>query len=165
MKTMMLAAVMLVMTAAFMPAGVRAADSCDGTFTVGDSTVTLKSVYVTLDRLFSEPGKDYLRVVLSDVPVTPAQATDDFALQKLTRDGKLHAVILIVNPDKQVVSTQLYDPGFKMDSVSSAGTNNRLDPTAMDKTHIAGKAYTKEPREFRNVAYEYAATFDGAIHR
>ena len=142
-----------------------AADSCDGTFTVGGSTVKLTSAYVGVDQLFSEPGKEHLRVVLSDVPLTAAAAADDFAMQKLTRDKKLHAVVLIVSPDKQIKSTQLYDPGFNMDSVSSAGTNNRFDPGKGDKNRISGKAYTKEPHEFRNVRYEYAASFDAAIHR
>ena len=147
--------------------GVLAADSCDGTFSVGGSTVKLTAAYATIDRLFSEPGKEHVRVVLSDVPVPAAAAADDFALQKLMRDKKLHAVVLIVSPDKQVRSTQLYDAGFNMDSVSSAGTNNRFDPSAKgnDKNRISGKAYTKDPREFRGVPYEYAATFDTAIHR
>jgi hypothetical protein len=163
MKTLALAAVLV---AAATTAG--AADSCEGTFAVGGSTVHLTSAYATIDRLFSEPGKDYLRVVLSDVPVPPAAAADDFALQKLTRDKGLHAVVLIVSPDKQVVSTQLYDAAFKMDSVSSAGTNNRFEPSARgssDKGIISGKAYTKDPREFRGVRYEYTATFVAAIHR
>src|SRR5690349_23732787 len=86
-----------------------AADSCDGTFVVGGSTVKLTSAYATIDRLFSEPGKEHLRVVLSDVPVPAAAAADDFALQKLARDKKLHAVVLIVSPARQIVSTQLYD--------------------------------------------------------
>lgn len=146
----------------------RAADSCDGTFAVGGSSVKLTAAYAAIDQMFSEPGKDFVRVVLSDVPITAAAATDDFALQKLTREKKLHAVVLIISPDKQIRSTQLYDPGFKMDSVSSAGTNNRFDPSAgggSNKNRISGKAYTKEPRDFRGVAYEYAATFDAAIHR
>jgi len=149
-------------------AGARAADVCDGTFTVGGSTVKLTSAYATVDQMFSEPGKEHLRVVLSDVPLSPAAAADDFALQKLTRDRKLHAVVLIISPDRQIKSTQLYDPGFRMDSVSSAGTNNRFDTPAPGKgvkNRISGKAYTKEPREFRDVPYEYAASFDAAIHR
>ena len=163
MKTLALVAVLLAVATS-----ARAADSCDGTFAVGGSSVKLTSAYVTIDPLFSKPGQEYLRVVLSDVPVPAAAAADDFALQKLTRDKKLHAVVLIISPDKQVKSTQLYDAGFDMDSVSSAGTNNRFDPNVggvNNKNRIRGKAYTKEPREFRSVRYEYTVTFDASIHR
>jgi hypothetical protein len=115
--------------------------------------------------VFSESGKDHLRVVLSDAPLPAAAAADDFALQKLTRDRKLHAVVLIISPAKQVKSTMLFDAAFNMDSVSSAGTNNQFEAATFTKDRVAGEAFTKEAREFRGVPYEYRAKFDAAIHR
>jgi hypothetical protein len=140
-------------------------DACDGSFSVAGATTKLTSVYASIDRVFSEPGKDHLRVVLSDAPLPAAAAADDFALQKLTRDRKLHAVVLIISPAKQVKSTMLFDAAFNMDSVSSAGTNNQFEAATFTKDRVAGEAFTKEAREFRGVPYEYRAKFDAAIHR
>ena len=140
-------------------------NTCDGTFTVAGSTAKLKFASAAVDSLFSSGAKEHVRVVLSDVQVPPETAADDFALQKLMRDGRLHAVVLIISPDKQVVSTQLYDSAFKMDSVSSAGTNNRFDATSFGRNRVAGKAYTRAPDDFRSVRYEYSATFDATVHR
>ena len=152
-------------TIAINAAAAQSGDACDGSFSVAGSTAKLTHVYVSIDRLFSEPGKDHLRVVLSDVPVPAATAADDFALQKLTRDRKLHAVVLIISPEKQVKSTMLFDAAFNMDSVSSAGTNNQFEAATFTKGRVAGVAFTKEAREFRGVPYEYKAKFDAAIHR
>jgi hypothetical protein len=140
-------------------------DACDGSFSVAGATAKLTSVHTSIDRLFSEPGKDYLRVVLSDAPLPGLAAADDFELQKLTRDRKLHAVVLIISPEKQVKSTLLFDAAFNMDSVSSAGTNNRFEAATFTKDRIAGEAFTKEAREFRGVPYEYRVKFDAAIRR
>ena len=145
--------------------GAQTKNTCEGSFVVGGATAKLTAVYATIDRLFSEPGKDYVRVVLSDVPVPAEAAADDFALQKLTKERKLHAVVLIISPAKQVASTQLFDAAFSMDSVSSAGTNNQFEAAAFTKDRVAGEAFTKEAREFRGVRYEYRAKFDASIHR
>src|SRR6185369_6790362 len=160
MKRCRLAAAVIAVTAT----AVQAGDACDGSFSVAGTTAKLTAVHASIDRLFSEPGKDYLRVVLSDAPVPAAAAADDFALQKLTRDRKLHAVVLIISPTKQVTSTMLFDAAFNMDSVSSAGTNNQFEAATFTKDRVAGEAFTKEAREFRGVRYEYRATFDAAIH-
>jgi len=160
MKRCRLAAAVIAITAT----AVQAGDACDGSFSVAGTTAKLTAVYAGIDRLFSEPGKDYLRVVLSDAPVPAAAAADDFALQKLTRVRKLHAVVLIISPTKQVTSTMLYDAAFNMDSVSSAGTNNQFEAATFTKDRVAGEAFTKEAREFRGVRYEYRAKFDAAIH-
>ena len=146
-------------------AAAQSRDACDGSFSVAGATVKLTAVYATVDPIFSEPGKEHLRVVLSDAPVPPAAAADDFALQKLTRDRKLHAVVLIISPAKQVKSTQLFDAAFNMDSVSSAGTNNQFEAATFTRDRVGGEAFTKEAREFRGVRYEYRAKFDAAIHR
>ena len=156
-----LAAAAIALTAS----GARAGDACDGTFTVAGTTAKLTNVHVTVDSMFSEPGKDHLRVVLSDSPVPAAAAADDFALQKLTKDRNLHAVVLIISPAKQVRSTMLFDSAFNMDSVSSSGTNNQFDAVTFTKDRVAGEAFTKEAREFRGVRYEYHAKFDAAIRR
>lgn len=143
----------------------QAGESCEGTFTVDGSTAQLKFAYAAIDSLFSSGSKEHVRVVLSDVKLAPEAVTDDFALQKLAREKKLRAVVLIISPEKQVVSTQLYDARFDMDSVSSAGTNNQFDAKSFTRNRVAGKAYTKKPNEFRRVTYEYSATFDTAIRR
>src|SRR5436190_5660651 len=129
-------AIVLMTVACSVATATQTADVCDGTFTVAGSTAQLRFAAAAIDPVFSDSTKDYVRVVLSDVKLPVSAVTDDFALQKLTADKKLHAVVLIIAPTQQVASTQLYDAGFQMDSVSSAGTNNQFEAKTLTRSRV-----------------------------
>ena len=144
--------------------------AADGTAT-GTFTVKGKATNITHAYAMSMPNpmdktKAAIRLILSDVALTP-QVLDDktpTALEEMTRAGKLHAIeALITVDDKAVIATMLHDAGFKMNSVSVAGTNIKLDVKTLDKTTFAGKLYTAKPDDFNDVPFEYAVTFSAPL--
>jgi hypothetical protein len=143
----------------------QTAASASGTFTVDGNATALHFVWAGAQPGFRDSSREDIRVVVSDVRLSSADAADDFALQRLTRAGALHAIVLIIDADKQIISTGLYDARFKMDSASSAGTNNRLAVRMFTRDRIAGKASTLEPDDVRDVPYTYSVTFDAPIQR
>lgn len=132
-----------------------------GTFTVAGKAAKLTHVYATIGPGFFDKKKQDITVTLSDIELTPKQLGDDFALIDLTNAGKLHAIVLVIDEDKQIISCQLHDQAFHM-SASVAGTNNKFEATTFTKTRIAGKAYTEKPDTFgpKDVPYQFSATFD-----
>ena len=140
--------------------------TASGTMTVKATTTRMAYAYAMSTSNPFDKAKPALRLVLSDVALTPKVLADNspFALQDLMRAGKLHAIEAIVSvDDKSVLGTQMYDPKFEMSSVSVAGTNIKLDVKTLDKTTFAGKLYTEKPDDFNKVPFEYAITFSAPI--
>lgn len=69
----------------------QAQDQAIGTFTVGGKTVTFKQVYATLAPSPTDAKQQYLVLLVTDVPVAPAERTPE-RLQNAASAGKLHAV-------------------------------------------------------------------------
>ena len=82
-----LCAVLLVLAA--LPAA--AADTATGTFTVEGKTVRFANVYATLERDPAEASRQYLMLLVADVPVAAADRAPD-RLLALAKAGTLHAV-------------------------------------------------------------------------
>lgn len=142
----------------------QAAPTVSGTFTVAGKAAKITHVYASSGPGFFDKSKTDMMVVLSDIELTPAQLADQFALVELANAGKVHAIVLVIDADKQIISCQMHDQAFKM-SASVAGSNNKFDATAFTKTRIAGKAYTAKPDTFgpRDVPYEFSVTFDAPV--
>src|SRR3954470_24717331 len=68
-----------------------AADTVLGTFTVSGRTLQFKNVYATLERDARESGRQYLMLLVADVPVAPADRTAARLLQ-LAKAGQVHAL-------------------------------------------------------------------------
>ena len=71
----------------------RAADKATGTFTVDGKTVRLTEVYASLERDPAEADRKYLMLLVTDVPVAPADRVPD-RLLALAKAGTIHAVRL-----------------------------------------------------------------------
>ena len=144
-----------------------AAGTAKGAFTVQGKASKLAYAYASARADSVDKTKEEIRVILSDVPLDAKVLEDPspFGLQDMTKANKLHGIRFLIGPSKNVISTSLYDPAFKMDSVSAAGTDIKLDVQALDKTRVAGRLYTAKPLDFNGVAYEYNVTFDAPIKR
>src|SRR3954471_7553216 len=68
-----------------------AADKAIGTFTVDGKTVRFTEVYASLERDPVEAGRKYLMLLVTDVPVAPADRAPDRLLAK-AKAGTIHAV-------------------------------------------------------------------------
>ena len=69
----------------------QAADKVVGTFTVEGKTVKFAGVYATLERDPADAGTKYLMLLVTDVPVAPADRTPA-RLLALAKAGTIHAV-------------------------------------------------------------------------
>lgn len=145
----------------------RAEGTANGTFTVKGKATKLTYAYAAARPDSSDKTKEEIVVVLSDVPLTPAVLQDPtpFGLQDLTRANKLHAISVRISSSKEITSTSMYDPAFKMSSVSVAGSNIKLELKTFEKAAIAGKVYTAKPDDFNDVPFEYAVAFSAPIAR
>ncbi len=154
---------LLALTSVPLGAG-QAATTASGTFTVAGRAAKITHVYASSGPGFFDKSKIDTTVVLSDIDLTPAQLADEFALVKLADAGKVHALVLVIDTAKQIISCQMHDQAFKM-SASTAGSNNKFDATTFTKTRIAGKAYTVKPDTFgpKDVPYEFSVTFDAPV--
>jgi alpha-D-ribose 1-methylphosphonate 5-triphosphate synthase subunit PhnH len=144
---------------------IAAQGTATGTLKVAGKAVPLTHAYAITRPDPFDKAKEAVLLVLSDAALTPAQLADPFALQALMKANKLHAVSAIIQESNAIASTMLYDSAFKFDSVSVAGTNNKLDVQTFDRTTIAGKLYTQKADDFANVPYEFSATFSAPIQR
>jgi hypothetical protein len=141
-----------------------AAATVSGTFTVAGKAANLTHVYAKSGPGFFDKKKIDTTITLSDIELTPKQLADDFALGDLANAGKVHAIVLVIDDAKQIISCQLHDQAFHM-SASVAGTNNKFEATTFTKTRIAGKAYTEKPDTFgpKDVPFQFSVTFDTPI--
>jgi hypothetical protein len=154
----------LITLAATALAARQGAATASGTFTVAGKAAKINHVYASSGPGFFDKSKTDTTVVLSDIELTPAQLADQFALVELANAGKVHAIVLVIDAEKQIISCQMHDQAFKM-SASTAGSNNKFDATTFTKTRIAGKAYTVKPDTFgpRDVPFEFSVTFDAPV--
>jgi hypothetical protein len=160
-----LALSVVLITLAVTPLAARqGAGTASGTFTVAGKAAKITHAYAVSGPGFFDKSKIDTMVVLSDVELTAADLADESALPKLAAAGKAHAIVLVIDAEKQIISCQMHDAAFKMPA-STAGSNNKFDATAFTKTRIAGKAYTVKPDTFgsRDVPFEFSVTFDAPV--
>lgn len=82
-------AILVLCALAAMPAW--GADKATGTFTVDGRTTRFTEVYASLDRDGADASRKYLVLLVSDVPVAPADRVPD-RLLALAKAGTIHAV-------------------------------------------------------------------------
>lgn len=144
-----------------------AGGTATGTFTVQGKATPMAYAYASAKADASDKSKEEIHVIVSDVALDDKVLTDPtpFGLQDLTKANKLHGIKFIINPEKQVISTSMYDAAFKMGSVSVAGSDIKLEVQTLTKTNIAGKLYTAKAGDFNGVPYQYNFTFSAPITR
>jgi hypothetical protein len=149
-----------------LPARSQTAGKADGSYTVGGKTTRLTYAYAMAKKGFFDETKEDVLVILSDVALSASALADQFERMKMAADGKLHALELTVNPEKQVTSGTLLHEAFAryQGSVSVAGMH-QFDATTFDGKTIAGKLSTSRPSDFQKIAFQYAVTFEAPIYR
>jgi hypothetical protein len=80
-----------VLLLALVAAPLQAADKATGTFTVEGKTVRFTEVYASLERDPADASTKYLMLLVTDVPVAPADRVPD-RLLALANAGTIHAV-------------------------------------------------------------------------
>ena len=139
-----------------------------GTFTVKGKVTKMAFAYATSMSNPMDSKKQAIRLILTDVALTPKTLADPspFSLMDLTAAGKLHGVSAGISlADKSVFTTSLYDAGFKMSSVSVAGSNIKLEVNTLTATSISGRLYTEKADDFNDVPFEFNITFTAPISK
>lgn len=140
-----------------------AADSgtASGSITVNGKKTELKyAVAVSIPSSFDKK-KPQTKLLISDVPVTPAALADTFAMMKIK---DLSGIEVGIEEDGQITSGMIYSPALtKMGGSFSAVGTHQLDRKETDAGEIAGKLYMKEPGDFFDYVYEYSVTFSSPI--
>lgn len=134
-----------------------------GQLTLNHQTTPLAFAYASAQPGFFDKSKEDLRIVLSDVALPADALKDVFTLIHLARDGKVHAVEVVLNADGQPISGAIYAKVF--DGTVSVTGMHKFDRGALERKRVAGRLWMSAPDEFRNVSFQYDATFAAEIPR
>ncbi|MGH9670059.1 MAG: hypothetical protein ACRD3A_08115 [Terriglobales bacterium] len=141
-----------------------------GSFTVNDETVNFAYAYAVGRKEF--PGDlEKIVLLLSDAPIPEDILLEGFGMQKLGREGAVHAVEVELGPDHKPHGGQLYHQIFSKDepegtsmSVSVSGMHNFV-PDVLDANTVSGKLFMKEPSDFMGMPYHYSGMFRATVMR
>jgi hypothetical protein len=158
-----------VLTALLAAAGARADEpgTARGKLTVAGKTTPLSYAYARAQKGFFDKAKDDVLVILSDVPIPETALGDEFARHRMASEGKLHAVEVVLNSEKQAVSGGLLHDAFsKTNGYVSVAGMHEFKPTIFDGKQVAGSLGMDKPNEFMGNTFEYSATFSAPVwHR
>jgi hypothetical protein len=129
-----------------------------GSFTVNGQETKFQYAYAVGRKEFpGDPEKIVL--VLSDAPVPENVLLEGFGMQKLGREGAVHAVEVELGPSGKPQGGQLYQKQFSKDeaegtsiSVSVSGMHNFI-PETLDANTVSGKLFMKEPSDFMGATF------------
>jgi hypothetical protein len=134
-----------------------------GQLTLNRQTTPLTFAYASAQPGFFDKSKEDLRIILSDVALPADALKDVFTLIHLARDGKVHAVEVVINAEGQPISGAIYAKVF--DGTVSMTGMHKFDGGALERKHVAGRLWMSEPHEFQHVSFQYDATFSAEIPR
>jgi len=137
------------------------AQQAKGTLDANGKTAALAhAIAVEVDSA-TEKGFLDVVVVVSDRPVTAAEAMDAAKLEaRVKRDG-LAAVRVVVNPDAKVMSAEPLHPAFT--TFVSSALWVRFVPSAYDEKRIAGRFHTPGKQNEFKQQWSYDVTFSAPI--
>ena len=137
------------------------AQQAKGTLEANGKTATLThAIAVEVDSV-TEKGYLDVVVVVSDRPVSAADAKDASRLEaKVRRDG-LAAVRVVINPDAKVMSAAPLHPAFT--TFVSSALWVRFVPSAYDEKRVAGRFHTPGKQNEFKQAWSYDVTFSAPI--
>jgi hypothetical protein len=143
------------------------AGTASGKLTVDGQTTPLTYAYARAGKSFFDPGKEDILIILSDVPIPEAALSDVFARHAMAVEGKLHAVEVSLNSEKQAVSGGLLHEAFSQTQgfVSVTGMH-KFEAKTFDGKLVEGKLSMDKPDEFMKKTFQYSATFRAPVwHR
>ena len=155
-------ALALTASAADTPAG-----NATGALKVNGVVTPLRYAYARAQPGFRDEAREDILVVLSDVEIPAEAQADPFARRALARDGKLHAVEVVLDADKDPISGGLADPAFsKFGGYVSVAGAHVFEAKVFDGSVVEGRMLTRGPVEAMEASFEYTATFRAAVwHR
>lgn len=147
---------MVVMASAI--ASAQTSGTATGTLTVNGKPTKLGHAHV--QRTVDPFGKQVIRIVLSDVPVSDEAMEDDTGISDLVTASKLIAIEFVLAPDGTPAGGSLQHQG---QSVAFTGGSFRFEKTTSDGKTVAGKLSTQPSLASGEVKINCSATFSAPI--
>jgi hypothetical protein len=143
-----------------------AAATVTGTLSLGGTRFPLTHARAIAQPDTRDRTRQQTLVVLSDVPLTEAQAVSPGQLQTLAKANQLHAVAFVVRGSNEIASVLLYDSRLgSAGTVSVPPATVKLEPGTPAAGAIAGAISTLQPGNRLNVAYEFSLTFTAPVQK
>ncbi len=120
----------------------------------------MKFVYAHKEPDFFDKTKEQVVIVLSDQALSPDDLEDEFGIINLAKAGKVHAIELTINAEKQVTSGTLVHELFgKFGSNASVSGMHEFDAVTFTADSIEGKVDVKKSYETFEHHWQYEASF------
>lgn len=139
-----------------------AADPCTatGVYKVNGKETKLSRAYAYGKANPFDEAKTDAVIIMTDRELTQQEATDTFALMKLSTTGKLRAVEVRIDDENDVIGGQLYHDAFEKfgGSFSATGMHKFTREDGPAGT-IGGKVDSGGDSEFSGITWGYSASF------
>lgn len=133
--------------------------TASGTLTVNGKAVQLKHAYAQVSKNNPEDTDEFVRVLLSDVPIPPLHMGAN-ALRKMAKEG-MHAVEVSLTKD-DIIGATIFDPSID-DGYVPAGSSAKFEPQVFDGKTAAGRLFTEEEGSFFDTHYKFDVKFRAAV--
>ncbi len=130
-----------------------------GTLTVFDRTVPLRHAYAFREPSFAISGKEDVRIVLSELPITFVERGDGSFVPE---EDVPNRVEVTFDPDEKTQRSGVIYHGLHF--VDGAYITSEFAPTAFDDQRVAGKL-SMYPVTINGVEVHFTASLDAAIQR
>lgn len=135
----------------------------DGTLTVNGKTFKLTHAYATTRQDSFDKKKTDVLLLFTDVEMPANVLEDEFGVMEVLNKTPFNGVDAKIDPDKEVVSGDVYSTALKKINYFSANGMQNAEITAWTPSRIAGKLYMEKPDDFFENIYQYSITFDVPI--
>lgn len=147
--------------------------TAEGTLTHDDSVVRLQYAYAV-------PDGETLRIILTDSPLAPDDLEDVFPLGRLGREGKVHAVEVVLDKQKTLKQVRVYLEIFEQASMGIMLLKpdvHHFTATEFTPDAVAGKLSMSAPEKYpwwapgamgpptRQRSYQFSANFKAPVFR
>lgn len=145
------------------PADASRRGQATGSLQIQGHAIDLRYAYARSEPGFFDSHVEDVHVLLSDVPLDEATRGTPGELARRARAGEVHALDIVIDAQGEPISGAIFDAQFG-GMVSVAGMH-RFEPAPADAGVIAGRLWMDGPRSFRDISYQYDATFSAAVPR
>ena len=135
----------------------------EGKLIVNNELTELKFSYAAAQEGYFDNSKEDILVIITDVPLDAKEIEDSFERRLKVSEGTLHGIEVIINSDKEPISTTILHDAFK--APPSGRGYEILENVSLKDEEISGKIFTSKPNEFFGTTYEYSAIFHAAVIR
>jgi len=135
--------------------------AASGNLTINGKSVALTHAYAARKADPFDKAKQVTYVLLADQEVPLAAVHDMAEMMMYDSEHHLNSMeITFTDGDRQVISLGINSPNLTgMGHFSGVGAQ-KLDVTAMDAKHVAGRIYLEKPEEFFKNTYTFDVKFD-----